>query len=91
MVEKKLASLLDTAKPFAPQFDSFLTSLGPLTKAAKKGLPLTSKALGLTTTQLENFRPVLHNFDPSPAVPLPIRPRGAGVLRQLHGGHAGAR
>src|SRR3984885_1116336 len=64
VVEKKLASLLNTAKPFAPQFDSFLTSLGPLTKAAKKGLPLTSKALGLTTTQLENFRPVLHNFDP---------------------------
>jgi virulence factor Mce-like protein len=64
IVEKKLAPLLNAAKPFAPQFDSFLTSLGPLTKAAKKGLPLTSKALGLTTTQLENFRPVLHNFDP---------------------------
>lgn len=64
VVEKKLAPLLNAAKPFAPQFDSFLTSLGPLTKAAKKGLPLTSKALGLTTTQLENFRPVLHNFDP---------------------------
>jgi phospholipid/cholesterol/gamma-HCH transport system substrate-binding protein len=64
IVEKKLASLLNAAKPFAPQFNNFLTSLGPLTKAAKKGLPLTSKALGLTTTQLENFRPVLHNFDP---------------------------
>ncbi len=64
VVEKKLAPLLGAAKPFAPQFNNFLTSLGPLTKAAKKGLPLTSKALGLTTTQLENFRPVLHNFDP---------------------------
>jgi virulence factor Mce-like protein len=64
VVEKKLAPLLNAAKPFAPQFDNFLTSLGPLTRAAKKGLPLTSKVLGLTTTQLENFRPVLHNFDP---------------------------
>jgi len=64
IVEKKLAPLLNAAKPFAPQLNNFLTSLGPLTKAAKKGLPLTSKALGLTTTQLENFRPVLHNFDP---------------------------
>jgi phospholipid/cholesterol/gamma-HCH transport system substrate-binding protein len=63
-VEKKLAPLLQAAKPFAPQFDSFLSSLGPLTKAAKKGLPATGKMLDLTTTQLENFRPVLHNFDP---------------------------
>jgi phospholipid/cholesterol/gamma-HCH transport system substrate-binding protein len=64
VVEKKLAPLLQAAKPFAPQFDSFLSSLGPLTKAAKKGLPATGKMLDLTTTQLENFRPVLHNFDP---------------------------
>ena len=63
-VEKKLAPLLQAAKPFAPQFDSFLSSLGPLTKAAKKGLPATGKMLDLTTTQLENFRPILHNFDP---------------------------
>jgi virulence factor Mce-like protein len=64
VVEKKLTPLLQAAKPFAPQFDSFLTSLGPLTKAAKKGLPATGKMLDLTTTQLENFRPILHNFDP---------------------------
>ena len=63
-VERKLSSLLSAAKPFAPQFDNFLTSLGPLTKAAKKGLPAVGKTLDLTTTQLENFRPVLHNFDP---------------------------
>src|SRR6201994_2543881 len=63
-VEKKLAPLLNAAKPFAPQFDSFLTVLGPLTKAAKKGLPLTSTTLDLTKKQLEEFRPVLHNFDP---------------------------
>lgn len=63
-VERKLSSLLSAAKPFAPQFDDFLTSLGPLTKAAKKGLPAVGKTLDLTTTQLENLRPILHNFDP---------------------------
>ena len=57
-------SLLDAAKPFAPQFDKFLTSLGPLTKAAKKGLPDVEKSLDLTVPVLENFRPVLHNLDP---------------------------
>jgi len=64
VVERKLAPLLQAAKPFAPQFDNFLSSLGPLTTAAKKGLPGTGKMLDLTATQLENFRPVLHNFDP---------------------------
>src|SRR6185437_12444107 len=64
VVEKKLAPLLNAAKPFAPQFNHFLTALGPLTKAAKKGLPQTSTVLGLTTKQLEELRPVLHNFDP---------------------------
>jgi phospholipid/cholesterol/gamma-HCH transport system substrate-binding protein len=63
-VERKLSSLLVAVKPFAPQFDKFLTSLGPLTKAAKKGLPDVGKTLDYTTTQIENFRPVLHNFDP---------------------------
>jgi phospholipid/cholesterol/gamma-HCH transport system substrate-binding protein len=63
-VERKLSAVLDAAKPFAPQFDSFLSSLGPLSTAAKKGLPDVGKTLDLTTTQLENFRPVLHNFDP---------------------------
>jgi phospholipid/cholesterol/gamma-HCH transport system substrate-binding protein len=63
-VERKLSAVLNAAKPFAPQFDSFLTSLGPLTTAAKKGLPDVGKTLDLTTTQLENFRPVLHNLDP---------------------------
>jgi phospholipid/cholesterol/gamma-HCH transport system substrate-binding protein len=63
-VERKLSTLLGSAKPFAPQFDNFLKSLGPLTSAAKKGLPDVGKTLDLTTTQLESFRPVLHNFDP---------------------------
>jgi virulence factor Mce-like protein len=63
-VERKLSKVLTAAKPFAPQFDKFLSSLGPLTKAAKKGLPDVGKTLDYTTTQLENFRPVLHNFDP---------------------------
>ncbi|MGD0454841.1 MAG: MlaD family protein [Solirubrobacteraceae bacterium] len=62
--ERKLAALLQAAKPFSPQFNSFLTALGPLTKAAKIGLPDTKKALQLSVPVLENFRPVLHNLDP---------------------------
>ena len=62
--ERKLAGLVSAAKPFAPQFDQFLTSLGPLTKAAKKGLPDLGKSLALTEPVLENLRPVLHNLDP---------------------------
>jgi phospholipid/cholesterol/gamma-HCH transport system substrate-binding protein len=63
-VERDLSSLLEAAKPFAPQFNSFLTAVGPLTTAAKKGLPDTAKILNLTVPELENLRPVLHNFDP---------------------------
>ncbi len=63
-VERQLTSLLEAAKPFAPQFDSFLTALGPLTTAAKKGLPYTPTTLNLIVPELENLRPVLHNFDP---------------------------
>jgi virulence factor Mce-like protein len=62
--ERKLSALLAAAKPFAPQFDHFLTSLGPLTKAAKNGLPDLGKSLKLTEPVLENLRPVLHNLDP---------------------------
>jgi len=62
--ERALSSLLQAAKPFAPQFNDFLTSLGPLTSAAKKGLPTVKQQLDLTVPLLENFRPVLHNFDP---------------------------
>jgi phospholipid/cholesterol/gamma-HCH transport system substrate-binding protein len=62
--ERQLAALLAAARPFAPQFNGFLTSLGPLTKAAKTGLPDLKKALDLTTPILENFRPDLHNLDP---------------------------
>ncbi len=62
--ERRLSALLTAAKPFAPQFDKFLTSLGPLTKAARKGLPDTKKVLDLTVPVLENLRPVLHNLDP---------------------------
>ncbi|MGA2321375.1 MAG: MlaD family protein [Solirubrobacteraceae bacterium] len=62
--ERQLAPLLAAARPFTPELNSFLTSLGPLTKAARVGLPDVSTTLNLTTTQLENFRPVLHNLDP---------------------------
>lgn len=62
--ERQLSALLDATKPFAPAFNGFLTSLGPLTQAAKKGLPAVKPELELTVPLLENFRPVLHNFDP---------------------------
>ncbi len=62
--ERKLSAVLTAAKPFAPQFNGFLTSLGPLTAAAKTDLPDMKKALQLTVPVLENFRPVLHNLDP---------------------------
>jgi phospholipid/cholesterol/gamma-HCH transport system substrate-binding protein len=62
--ERALSPLLAATVPFAPKFNSFLTSLGPLTQAAKKGLPDTKKFLDLTVPLLENFRPVLHNLDP---------------------------
>jgi len=62
--QRQLALLLQAAKPFAPEFDQFLTSLGPLTAAAKVGLPDIKKSLDLTVPVLENLRPVLHNLDP---------------------------
>ncbi|HSZ13291.1 MAG TPA: MlaD family protein [Solirubrobacteraceae bacterium] len=62
--ERQLAALLRAAKPFAPQFNSFLTAVGPLTKAAKTGLPYTKASLQLSIPVLENLRPVLHNLDP---------------------------
>jgi phospholipid/cholesterol/gamma-HCH transport system substrate-binding protein len=62
--ERQLSSLVAAAKPFTPAFNGFLTSLGPLTKAAKRGLPDVAKSLNLTVPLLENLSPVLHNFDP---------------------------
>ncbi len=62
--EIQLSSLLGAAKPFAPAFDSFATALGPLTQAAKRGLPAVKQETALTLPILENTIPVLHNFDP---------------------------
>jgi phospholipid/cholesterol/gamma-HCH transport system substrate-binding protein len=62
--QRQLSSLLEATKPFAPAFNGFLTALGPLTQAAKKGLPDVKPVTDLTVPLLENFRPVLHNFDP---------------------------
>jgi phospholipid/cholesterol/gamma-HCH transport system substrate-binding protein len=63
-IERQLGGLLGATKAFAPQFNGFLTALGPLTQAAKRGLPDVKTELGLTTPLLENVRPVLHNLDP---------------------------
>jgi phospholipid/cholesterol/gamma-HCH transport system substrate-binding protein len=62
--EIQLASLLQATKPFAPAFESFMTSLGPITTAAQKGLPAVKQVTNLTIPLLENLQPVLHNFDP---------------------------
>ena len=62
--ERQLALVTAQTKTFAPPFNSFLTALGPLTKAAKVGLPTVAKQLNLTVPLLENAGPVLHNLDP---------------------------
>jgi phospholipid/cholesterol/gamma-HCH transport system substrate-binding protein len=63
-VERELSSLLGTAKTFTPPFNSFVTNLGPLTTAAKKGFGSVSTELNLTTPLIENVIPVLRNLDP---------------------------
>ncbi len=62
--EIQLSKLVHALKPFAPTLDKFLTDIGPLTAAAKKGLPAVKTETDLTVPILENVRPVLHNFDP---------------------------
>jgi ABC-type transporter Mla subunit MlaD len=62
--ERALQPLATALAPFAPRFNQFLTAVGPLTAAAKKGLPDVAPTLNDTATLLENFRPVLHNLDP---------------------------
>jgi phospholipid/cholesterol/gamma-HCH transport system substrate-binding protein len=62
--ERQLALVTAQTKTFAPPFNSFLTALGPLTKAAKVGLPTVAKQLNLTVPLLENAGPVLRNLDP---------------------------
>jgi len=62
--EVQLGKLAQKTTTFAPVFNTFLTSLGPLTKAAKVGLPDVAKELNLTVPIIENTSPVLHNFDP---------------------------
>src|SRR5271157_5026173 len=62
--ERQLSALVQATKPFAPELNKFLTELGPLTKAAKTGLPDVKTTLDLSVPVLENLRPVLHNLAP---------------------------
>jgi phospholipid/cholesterol/gamma-HCH transport system substrate-binding protein len=62
--EVQLGKLTQQTVTFAPPFNTFLTALGPLTKAAKVGLPDVAKELNLTVPVIENTSPVLHNLDP---------------------------
>jgi virulence factor Mce-like protein len=62
--EEQLTPLLRAVEPFAPKFDTFLTSLGGLTKAAKNGLPAVKPSTELTVPVLAAASPVLHNLNP---------------------------
>lgn len=62
--EEQLTLLLQAVEPFTPKFNSFLTALGPFTKAAKTGLPATKQVTQLTAPLLAALQPVLRNFDP---------------------------
>ncbi|HMD51466.1 MAG TPA: MlaD family protein [Solirubrobacteraceae bacterium] len=62
--QRQLSATLDAAKPFTPEFDTFQTALGPLTKAGVTGLPYLQTNLNLTVPVFENIIPVLHNLDP---------------------------
>jgi phospholipid/cholesterol/gamma-HCH transport system substrate-binding protein len=62
--EEKLTPLLQAVKPFTPPFNSLLTSLGPLAKAAKTGLPAVKKELDLTTPLIAATSSALRNFNP---------------------------
>jgi phospholipid/cholesterol/gamma-HCH transport system substrate-binding protein len=62
--EVQLAGLTQSLKTFAPDFNNLLTGLGPLTKAAKVGVPDIKKQLDLTVPLLEAFIPFTRNFNP---------------------------
>jgi virulence factor Mce-like protein len=62
--EIELASLLHTVKTFSPDFNNLLTGIGPLTAAAKVGLPDVKKQLDLTVPLLEGAIPFTRNFNP---------------------------
>lgn len=62
--EEQLALLLEAVKPFAPRFNSFLTTLGPFTSAAKTGFSQVKKVTQLTEPLLAATSPVLHNLNP---------------------------
>jgi phospholipid/cholesterol/gamma-HCH transport system substrate-binding protein len=62
--EIELAALLKTVKTFSPDLNNLLTGLGPLTSAAKVGLPDVKKQLDLTVPLLERAIPFTRNFNP---------------------------
>ena len=63
--EIQLAPLTASLNTFAPDFNNLLTGLGPLTKAAKVGVPDIKKQLNLTVPLLESAVP-LHAQDYNP-------------------------
>ena len=78
----QLSKLLNAAKPFAPEFDSFLTSLGPLTKAAQQGPARRQEIARPDRTGARKPAPGAAQPRPVPAVHRRVRTRAAGLLRQ---------
>ena len=62
--EVQLVGLTQSLKTFAPHFSNLLTGLGPLTKAAKVGVPDIKKQLNLTVSLLASTIPFTRNFNP---------------------------
>jgi phospholipid/cholesterol/gamma-HCH transport system substrate-binding protein len=62
--EIQLAPLTKSLTSFAPVLNNLLTDLGPLTRAAKVGVPDIKKQLDLTVPLLENTIPFTRNFNP---------------------------
>jgi phospholipid/cholesterol/gamma-HCH transport system substrate-binding protein len=62
--EIQLAGLTHSLKTFTPDLNNLLTGIGPLTKAAKVGLPDVKKQFDLTVPLLEAAIPFTRNFNP---------------------------
>jgi phospholipid/cholesterol/gamma-HCH transport system substrate-binding protein len=62
--EIQLTPLVQALQAFSPNLNNLLTGLGPLTKAAKVGVPDVKKQLDLTVPLLEHAIPFTRNFNP---------------------------
>ncbi|HEY7960880.1 MAG TPA: MlaD family protein [Solirubrobacteraceae bacterium] len=63
-IERELTPVLRAVNNFSPDLNNLLTGLGPLSKAAKRGLPAVKKQLDLTVPLLGAAIPFTKNFNP---------------------------